>query len=93
MDRATEELADFGRELRYTQQVVASELASWQEGRVKSERKILKALATKMVVTERARLESMKRAIRTLGLPKTPVLNGLSTPETSTPSVDHTSSH
>jgi hypothetical protein len=68
VDRATEELGDLAKELRYTQQVVASELASWQEGRVKSERKILKAFATKMVVTEKARLESMKRAIRDLGI-------------------------
>jgi hypothetical protein len=92
MDRATEELADFGRELRYTQQVVASELASWQEGRVKSERKILKALATKMVVVEKARLESMKRAIRGLELPKAPEANGTTQPDGPTTSDDHSSS-
>jgi hypothetical protein len=68
MDKAEEELRDLGRELRYTQQVVASELASWQEGRVKLGRKALKEFATRMVVTEKARLEGMRRAIRGLGL-------------------------
>lgn len=84
MDRANEELAGLGRELRYTQQVVASELASWQESRVTMGRKALKDLAKKMVVTEKARLESMKRAIRALGLgkPKTQLQNGVETTQT-----------
>ncbi|KAH8727608.1 hypothetical protein GQ44DRAFT_757983 [Phaeosphaeriaceae sp. PMI808] len=64
MDRSKLELADLGRELRYTQQVVASELASWQENRVEMGRRALKDLARKMVVMEKARLESMQRAIR-----------------------------
>jgi hypothetical protein len=68
MDKSQAELADLGRELRYTQQVVASELASWQERRVEMGRKALRELARKMVVTEKARLESMKRAIRGLGI-------------------------
>jgi ankyrin repeat protein len=68
MDKSQAELADLGRELRYTQQVVASELASWQERRVEMGRKALRELARKMVVTEKARLESMKRAIRELGI-------------------------
>lgn len=68
MDKSKVELADLGRELRYTQQVVASELASWQDNRVETGRKALKELARKMVVSERARLESMKRAIRELGI-------------------------
>jgi hypothetical protein len=68
MDKSKLELADLGRELRYTQQVVASELASWQENRVEMGRRALKELARKMVVSERARLESMKRAVRELGL-------------------------
>ncbi|KAF2748157.1 hypothetical protein M011DRAFT_401339 [Sporormia fimetaria CBS 119925] len=73
MDVAADEVADLGRELRHTQQVVASELASWQEGRVQMGRKTIKEFARKTLVTERARLESMKRAIRELGigLPKT----------------------
>ncbi|KAF2200039.1 hypothetical protein GQ43DRAFT_481926 [Delitschia confertaspora ATCC 74209] len=68
MEKSEEELSGLGRELRYTQQVVASELASWQEGRVKMGRKALRELASRMVVTERARLEGMMRAIRGLGL-------------------------
>ncbi|KAH7130579.1 hypothetical protein B0J11DRAFT_255117 [Dendryphion nanum] len=79
MDRANEELTGFGRELRYTQQIVASELASWQESRVTMVRKALKDLAKKMVVTEKARLESMKRAVRALGIgkPKKELENGV----------------
>ncbi|XPS74914.1 hypothetical protein M3J07_007004 [Ascochyta lentis] len=68
MDKSKGELADLGRELRYTQQVVASELASWQESRVETGRKAVKEFARRMVVTERARLESMKRAVRELGI-------------------------
>jgi hypothetical protein len=73
MDRSKLELADLGRELRYTQQVVAGELASWQENRVEMGRRGLKDLAKKMVVVEKARLESMKRAVRELGIGITPV--------------------
>lgn len=68
MDKSKVELEDLGRELRYTQQVVAQELASWQENRVATGRSALKELARKMVVVERARLDSMKRAIRDLGI-------------------------
>jgi hypothetical protein len=66
--KATEEYEGLGRELRYTQQVVASELASWQEGRVEMGRKAVKEFARRMVVVEKARLESMRRAVRELGL-------------------------
>ncbi|CAI6246059.1 unnamed protein product [Periconia digitata] len=68
MERATDELSGFGKELRYTQQVVASELASWQGNRIDMGRKTLKEFARRMVISERARLESMKRAVRELGL-------------------------
>jgi hypothetical protein len=68
MDRSSEELAGLARELRYTQQVVASELASWQEERVGMGRRALREFARRMVVTEKARLESMKRAVRGLGI-------------------------
>ncbi|KAH7388765.1 hypothetical protein BKA66DRAFT_440434 [Pyrenochaeta sp. MPI-SDFR-AT-0127] len=68
MDKSKAELDDLGRELRYTQQVVAGELASWQENRVEMGRKALKELASRMVVAERARLESMRRAVRELGI-------------------------
>jgi hypothetical protein len=68
MDKSKLELADLGRELRYTQQVVAGELASWQENRVEMGRRALKDLARRMVVVEKARLEGMRRAVRGLGL-------------------------
>ncbi|EMD61686.1 hypothetical protein GGP41_004275 [Bipolaris sorokiniana] len=68
MDKSKIELEDLGRELRYTQQVVAQELASWQENRVETGRRALKELARKMCVAERARLDSMKRAVRELGI-------------------------
>ncbi|KAL5419359.1 hypothetical protein PMIN03_000549 [Paraphaeosphaeria minitans] len=68
MERATEELSGLGKEMRYTQQVVAQELASWQENRVDMGRRALKEFARKIVVSERARLESMRRAVRELGI-------------------------
>lgn len=68
MDKSKLELADLGRELRYTQQVVAGELASWQEGRVEMGKRALRELARKMVVVEKARLEGMRRAVRGLGI-------------------------
>lgn len=64
MDKARIELDDLARELRYTQQVVAQELASWQEDRVQVGRKALREFARRMVVGERARLEGMRRAVR-----------------------------
>jgi ankyrin repeat protein len=78
MDKSKIELEDLGRELRYTQQVVAQELASWQENRVETGRNALRELARRMCVVERARLESMKRAVRELGIgvPKTEVNGG-----------------
>lgn len=68
MDKSQAELEGLARELRYTQQVVAQELASWQETRVDMGKRALKELARKMVVTEKARLDSMKRAVRELGI-------------------------
>ena len=68
MDRAAAEIDTLGRELRYTQQVVAGELAAWQEERVNMGRAALRDLARRMVVAERARLEGMLRAVRGLGL-------------------------
>lgn len=68
MDKSKIELEDLGRELRYTQQIVAQELASWQENRVETGRTALKELAKRMCVVERARLESMRRAVRELGI-------------------------
>lgn len=66
VDRSVQELETLGKELKYTQQTVAAELAAWQESRVKQGRKMCRELARRMVVVERARLESMRRAIRGL---------------------------
>lgn len=94
LDKATDELAGLGKELRYTQQVVAGELASWQESRVEMGKKALRDFARNMVVTERARLESMRRAVRELGiLTKEPILasasgssvNGVQAPDLDVP--------
>lgn len=59
-----DEKEGLGRELRYTQQVVAGELAGWQEWRAKTARRAVRELAVGMVVLERERLEGMKRAMR-----------------------------
>jgi hypothetical protein len=64
VDKATEELASLGSELRYTQQTVASELAGWQEMHEKMGIRAIRNLAARMVVSERARLDGMRRAIR-----------------------------
>lgn len=64
--KVEEERDDLSRELRYTQQVVAGELAGWQEWRAKVARKAIKDLARATVIQERSRLEGMRRAIRKL---------------------------
>jgi hypothetical protein len=68
MLKSQEELEGLGKELRYTQSVVAGELAMWQEERVKWGRDSCKDLARRMIVAERARLEGMRRALRGAGI-------------------------
>ncbi|KAL6717805.1 hypothetical protein ACLMJK_003890 [Lecanora helva] len=63
-EKSREELTTVSCELRYTQQTVASELAGWQELHVKLGKRAIRLLAQRMVVREKDRLESMKRAIR-----------------------------
>ncbi|KAM0723042.1 hypothetical protein Q7P37_001241 [Cladosporium fusiforme] len=63
-DKARRELETLGCELRYTQQTVASELASWQEEHVKVGRDMLRRLAKETLVREKARLGGLKRALR-----------------------------
>ena len=53
-----------GCELRYTQQTIAGELAGWQELHAKLGKRAIRALAERMVVREKDRLEGMKRAVR-----------------------------
>jgi len=64
--RTKEEVEETGRELRYTQQVVAAELAGWQDLHEKMGRKAVRDLARSMVVRERATLEGLRRAVRRL---------------------------
>ncbi|KAG5984634.1 hypothetical protein E4U55_003967 [Claviceps digitariae] len=52
------------KELRYTQQTVAAELAGWQDMHDKMAKRAIKDFATGMVVLERMRLEGMVRALR-----------------------------
>jgi hypothetical protein len=68
LDQAQKEKDDLGRELRYTQGVVAGELASWQGERVKWGRGACRELARRMIVLEKARLEGMRRALRVVGV-------------------------
>lgn len=53
-----------GCELRYTQQTIAGELAGWQELHAKLGKRAIRALAERMVVREKDRLEGMRRAVR-----------------------------
>jgi hypothetical protein len=64
--KGEEEREELGKELRYTQQVVAGELAGWQEWRAREARRAVRDLVRGMVVRERARLEGMERASRRL---------------------------
>jgi hypothetical protein len=68
MEKSRQEFEGLGKELRYTQAVVAGELAAWQEERVKWGRQALKDVARRMVTAERARLEGMRRALRVAGI-------------------------
>jgi hypothetical protein len=67
--KTKEEVDELGRELRYTQQVVAAELAGWQDLHEKMGRRAIKELARSMLIKERTTLEGMKRAIRKLKMP------------------------
>lgn len=61
-----EEVNNLSRELRYTQQTVAMELAGWQDMHERMGRKAIRELARGMVVVEKMRLEGMQRALRKL---------------------------
>lgn len=64
--KAESQLMTLGKELRYTQQIIANELGGWEEARVKIARSALKKLAQRTVIVERARLDGLKRAMREL---------------------------
>ncbi|RDA87437.1 hypothetical protein CP532_2818 [Ophiocordyceps camponoti-leonardi (nom. inval.)] len=62
--RLREEASDASRELRYTQQTVAAELAGWQEMHERMGRRAVREYARAVVVQERMRLSGMMRAMR-----------------------------
>ncbi|KAL7941223.1 hypothetical protein V8C42DRAFT_198736 [Trichoderma barbatum] len=62
--QSREQASYLSRELRYTQQTVASELAGWQELHDQMGLRAIREYARGMVVQERVRLEGMVRALR-----------------------------
>jgi hypothetical protein len=65
--RSEAEAQNLARELRYTQQTVAGELAGWRDMHERIGRKAIADLARGMLITERMRLEAMQRALRKVG--------------------------
>ena len=63
------ELETLAKELRYTQQTIASELAGWRERRPQMMKSALKKFVKKTVIVERAKLDSLKRALRVIRIP------------------------
>lgn len=55
------------KELRYTQQTVAGELAGWKDMHDRMGRKAIKDLARGMLTAERMRMEGLQRALRRVG--------------------------
>jgi len=68
VEKASEEAATLGRELRYTQTVVAGELAAWEEHRASTGRKACITFARRTLVIEKERLQGLIRASRMAGL-------------------------
>lgn len=60
---------DLSRELRYTQQTVAAELAGWQDMHERIGRRAIRDLARGMLVQEQSRLDAMQRALRCIRQP------------------------
>ena len=66
VEKEEKEKEGLERELRYSQQVVAGELAGWQEWKVQREREGVRELVRGMVVLEKQRLDGMRRALRAM---------------------------
>lgn len=66
VEKEEKEKEGLERELRYSQQVVAGELAGWQEWKVQREREGVRELVRGMLVLEKQRLDGMRRALRAL---------------------------
>ncbi|KAI5808950.1 hypothetical protein DFH27DRAFT_246329 [Peziza echinospora] len=66
LKKIKEEYLVKGSELRWTQGVAASELSGFHDLREKMVKRAVRTLAQKTLLAERARLESMRRAIRAI---------------------------
>ncbi|KAI8962239.1 hypothetical protein F5Y11DRAFT_197458 [Daldinia sp. FL1419] len=64
--RAQAEVDVLSKELRYTQQIVASELAGWEDMHERMGRRAIKEFARGMLTLERERLRGLRRAQRKL---------------------------
>lgn len=64
--RAQMEVDTLSKELRYTQQTVASELAGWEDMHERMGRRAIKEFARGMLILERERLQGLRRAQRKL---------------------------
>lgn len=62
--RSREEAGYLARELRYTQQTVAGELAGWQSMHDQMGKRLIREYVRGMVVQERNKLDGMMRALR-----------------------------
>jgi ankyrin repeat protein len=62
--RSEVEAQNLGKELRYTQQTVANELAGWRAVHEKIGRRAIRELARGMLIAEKSRLDGMRRALR-----------------------------
>jgi len=66
IQKGEKEIERLGKELRYTQQVVAGELAGWQAWRVEVGKAAVKSLVKEMVIRERERGKGLERVMRRL---------------------------
>jgi hypothetical protein len=62
--KSMDEAGYLARELRYTQQTVAGELAGWQSMHDQMGKRLIRDYVRGMVVQERNRLDGMMRALR-----------------------------
>lgn len=62
--RSDEEAEYYARELRYTQQTVAAELAGWQSMHDGMGKRLIREYTRGMIVLERNKLDGMMRALR-----------------------------
>ncbi|KAM0200388.1 hypothetical protein ACHAPI_002813 [Fusarium lateritium] len=87
--KSRDEAANLAKELRFTQQTVAGELAGWQDLHEKMGRQAIREFVRGMVVQERMKLDGMLRAIRRVrmgedpGPESTAVGNGTRSPASS----------